>query len=576
MALKIGDMLQKAGLISGEQLDKALAEQKGSGSRLGSILVKQGFITEDEIVQFLSKQFNVPAVNLREYKIDPTLIKLVGSQIAQKYGILPLSRLGRVLTMAVVNPNDALAMEDIKFSTGFDVKPVIASEAAIWEAIDKHYGSAGMLEDMMKSIEKEEAITEGADGDLEVLDEQKDDQGDTASEMSAAIENSPAAKLINSLIAEAVKRHAMDIHIEPYEKEIRVRMNVDGSLHEVMNPPLRMKAALVARVKIISKLKIEEKRLPQDGRIRLNIMNKPIDIRVSILPTAYGEKMALRILDRSAVSFDLPTLGFEPEPLKNLLKSVQTPFGIVLVTGPTGSGKTTTLYACLEYINKPDVNIMTAEEPVEFSLMGINQVPVHEEGGTTFAAALKAFLRQDPNIIMVGEIRDKETAEIAIRSSLTGHLVLSTVHSNSASLTITRMVDMGVEPFMIASSLLCVESQRLVRRICQSCKEPVKPDEKLMQELLGKQESFKDLTTYKGRGCSECRNTGYKGRVGLAEILSITPAIRDQIMQRSPTNEIEAKAVEEGMVTLRRDGIVKVRAGMTTIDEVVKETVAEE
>ena len=576
MSLKIGDMLLKAGLISGEQLDKALAEQKGSGSRLGSILVKQGFISEDEIVQFLSKQFNVPAVNLREYKIDPSLIKLVPAQIAQKYGILPLSRLGRVLTIAAVNPNDALALEDIKFSTGFDVKPVVASEAAIWEAIDKQYGSAGMLEDMMKSLQQEEQVTEGLDGDLEVLEEEKKDDGDSASEMSAAIENSPAAKLINSLIAEAVKRRASDIHIEPYEKDMRVRMAVDGSLHEVMQPPLRMKASLVARVKIISKLKVEEKRLPQDGRIRMNVLDKPIDIRVSIIPTAYGEKIAMRVLDRTSVSFDIHKFGFGEKALKDLLKGVHTPFGIVLITGPTGSGKTTTMYACIEELNEPDTNIMTAEEPVEFSLAGVNQVAVKEEGGTTFAAALKAFLRQDPNIIMVGEIRDKETAEMAIRSSLTGHLVMSSVHTNTAALTITRLVDMGVEPFMISSSLLTVLSQRLVRKICQSCKEEYRPDENLMREFLGGHIDPHTVKFYRGRGCPECRSSGYKGRLALAEVIPITPAIRDLIMERAQADVIEAKAVEEGMVTTRRDGIAKVNAGLTTIDEVIKETVAEE
>jgi len=575
MSLKIGDMLLKAGLISGEQLDKALAEQKTSGSRIGSILVKQGFISEDEIVQFLSKQFNVPAVNLREYKIDPTLIKLVPSQIAQKYGVLPLSRLGRVLTMAVVNPNDALAMDDIKFSTGFDVKPAVASEAAIWEAIDKHYGSAGMLEDMMKSLEQEETVT-GEDGDLELLEEEKKDEGDAASEMSAAIENSPAAKLVNSLIAEAVKRRASDIHVEPYEKDMRVRMAVDGSLHEVMQPPLRMKSSIVARVKIISKLKVEEKRLPQDGRIRMNVGDKPIDIRVSIIPTAFGEKIAMRVLDRTSVSFDIAKFGFGEKALKDLLKGVHTPFGIVLITGPTGSGKTTTMYACLEELNEPDTNIMTAEEPVEFSLAGINQVAVKEDGGTTFGAALKAFLRQDPNIIMVGEIRDKETAEIAIRSSLTGHLVLSSVHTNTAALTITRMVDMGVEPFMIASSLLTVLSQRLVRRICPACKEEYRPDENLVREFLSRGTDPRTVKFFRGRGCAECRNTGYRGRMAIAEVIPITPAIRDLIMARAQANEIEAQAVAEGMVTTRRDGIDKVAAGLTTIDEVIKETVAED
>jgi len=574
MALKIGDMLLKAGLISGEQLEKALKEQQNTSGRLGSILVKLGYITEDEIVQFLSKQFNVPAVNLSEYKIDDNILKLIPAHIAQKYGVVPLSRLGRVLTVAIVNPNDMLAMDDIKFSTGFDVRPVVASEAAIWSAIDKYYGSAGMLQDMMKALD--EAMESEEESELELLEEEKEEQGDTASEMAAAIENSPAAKLINQLIAEAVQRRATDIHIEPYEKEIRVRMNVDGVLHEVMNPPHRMKASLVARTKIISKLKVEEKRLPQDGRIRMMIQNKPIDIRVSIVPTAFGEKVAMRILDRSNVSFDFKDLGFEEGPLKHLIKGITTPFGIVLVTGPTGSGKTTTLYACLEYVNKPDVNIMTAEEPVEYSLVGINQVPVKEEGGTTFAAALKAFLRQDPNIIMVGEIRDRETAEIAIRSSLTGHLVMSTVHTNSAALTVTRLVDMGVEPFMIASSLLCVESQRLVRRICPYCKEEYRPEERLAAEFIGRHADFKNMKFYRGRGCAECRNTGYKGRLGLYEILPITPAIRDLILQRAPTDQIEKKAVEEGMSTLRRDGIIKVGKGLTTLEEVIKETVAED
>jgi type IV pilus assembly protein PilB len=574
MAIKIGDMLLKAGLISGEQLDKALKEQQNSSGRLGSILVKLGFISEDEIVQFLSKQFNVPSVNLGEYKIDGGTIKLIPPHIAQKYGVIPLTRLGRVLTVAMVNPNDVLAMDDIKFSTGFDVRPVVASEGAIWTTIDKQYGTAGMLEDMMKSLD--EAMEAGDESGLEVLEEEKEEQGDAASEMAAAIENSPAAKLVNKLIAEAVMRKATDIHIEPYEKEIRVRMSVDGVLHEIMNPPLRMKTSLVARTKIISKLKVEEKRLPQDGRIRMVLQGKPIDIRVSIVPTAFGEKVAMRILDRSNVSFDFKDLGFEEEPLKHLVKAITTPFGIVLVTGPTGCGKTTTLYACIEYINKPDTNIMTAEEPVEYSLVGVNQVPVKEDGGTTFGAALKAFLRQDPNIIMVGEIRDKETAEIAIRSSLTGHLVMSSVHTNSAALTITRMVDMGVEPFMIASSLLGVESQRLVRKICPFCKEEHRPDEKLAAEFIGKHVDFRTMKFFRGRGCSECRNTGYKGRLGLYEILPVSPAVRDMILERAPTDQLEKKAVAEGMSSLRRDGIIKVGKGLTTIEEVIKETVAED
>ena len=571
MALKIGDMLLKAGMISQEQLEKALKEQQSSGSKLGSVLAKLGFITEDEILQFLSKQFNVPAINLNDYNFDKTLLTLIPAKLAQKYGVLPLNRLGRVLTVAMINPTDFHAMEEIKFSTGFEIHPALALESAIWTSIDKNYGAAGMLEDVMQSIEQ---TAESGDGELEVLEDQKDDGGDAMSEMTAAIENSPAAKLINSLIAEGVKRHATDIHLEPYEKDMRVRMSVDGVLHEVMQPPLRMKSSLVARIKIISKLKVEEKRMPQDGRLRLNVMDRPIDLRVSTIPSAFGEKVAMRILDRSTVTFDLNLLGFEPGPLKHFLKAVHTPFGIALVTGPTGCGKTTTLYGALQEVNKPDVNIMTAEEPVEYSLMGINQVAVHEDGGTTFGAALKAFLRQDPNIIMVGEIRDKETAEIAIRASLTGHLVLSTVHTNSACLTVTRLVDMGVEPFMISSSLLVVESQRLVRKVCQNCKEPYQPDQRLLEDFAHSKIDFSKANFVKGRGCSECRNSGYKGRVALAEILPITPAIRELIMRRATSTEIEAKAIEEGMPTLRMDGVIKMMNGVTTIDEVMKETVA--
>ncbi|MDP2808043.1 MAG: ATPase, T2SS/T4P/T4SS family, partial [bacterium] len=381
MALKIGDMLLKAGMISPEQLEKALKEQQSTGSKLGSVLAKLGFITEDEILQFLSKQFNVPAINLNDYTFDKAILNLVPAKLAQKFGVLPLNRLGRVLTVAMINPTDFHAMEEIKFSTGFEVHPALALESAIWTAIDKNYGAAGMLEDVMQSIEQ---ATEGEESELEVLEDQKEDQGDAMSEMTAAIENSPAAKLVNSLIAEGVRRHATDIHLEPYEKDMRVRMSVDGVLQEVMQPPLRMKASLVARIKIIAKLKVEERRMPQDGRVRMNVMDRPIDLRVSIIPSAFGEKVALRILDRSTVTFDLNLLGFEPGPLKHLMKAVHTPFGIALVTGPTGCGKTTTLYGALQEVNQPDVNIMTAEEPVEYSLMGINQVAVREDGGTTF------------------------------------------------------------------------------------------------------------------------------------------------------------------------------------------------
>ncbi|MEW6684939.1 MAG: type IV-A pilus assembly ATPase PilB [Candidatus Edwardsbacteria bacterium] len=570
MAGKLGEMLLKAGLISPEQLDKALKEQETAGGRLGSNLVKLGFISEEEITKFLSQQYGVPAVNLSDYKIDAQILKLIPTQIAQKYGVIPISRLGRVLTVAMVNPSDILAIEDIKFSTGFEVHPVVASETAVWKTIDKHYGSAGMLEEVMHSIE-----TEVPDSEIEVIKEEEEEETDKASELSAAIDSSPAAKLVQSLIFEATQRRASDIHIEPYEKDLRVRYQIDGVLHEIMSPPYRMKSAIVARVKILARLKIDEKRLPQDGRIKMKVKDRPIDIRVAILPTQFGEKIGMRILDRTAVSFDLTVLGFEEKSMRDFRKGIHTPYGIVLVTGPTGCGKTTTLYASITELNSLDVNIMTAEDPVEYSLIGINQVAVREEVGMTFAAALRAFLRQDPNIIMVGEIRDKETAEIAIRSALTGHLVLSTVHTNSAALTLTRLVDMGVEPFLMASSLLVVQSQRLVRRVCENCRQPVNINPKLLEEMKINPQEFAGVTVYQGKGCEACNNTGYKGRIALCEVMSITPAIRDLMLVRAPTAEIEAKAVEEGMLTLRRDGIVKIKKGVTTLEEVLKETVAE-
>ncbi|MFQ5906681.1 MAG: GspE/PulE family protein, partial [bacterium] len=491
MATKLGDMLISAGLLTEDQLKAALAEQKRLGGRLGTNLVKLGFLSEDEITKFLQKQYGVPAVNVSDYDIDQSVLDLIPGEVAAKYGCIPLARKGKILTVAMVNPADVFALEDIKFTTGFEVRPVVAAESTILKAIEEFYQAQGMLDEVMKDIGPES-------GEVEVMERTEEDEDDMT-DLGAAVDSAPVVKLVNSILLEAVKRRVSDVHIEPYEKELRIRYRIDGILHEVMRPPYRMRKAIISRLKIMAKLKIAEKRLPQDGRIKVKIGGRPVDLRVSTVPTLFGEKMALRVLDRAATSFDLVSLGFEKESLTEFVKAVSSPFGIVLVTGPTGCGKTTTLYAALHKINSPDVNITTAEDPVEYSLLGINQVQMKEAVGLTFASALRSYLRQDPDIIMVGEIRDQETAEIAIRASLTGHLVLSSVHTNNAAATITRLVNMGVEPFLVASTINCVESQRLVRRVCQSCKEPMKPNPALLQEVGIDPAELEGFTLYKGK-----------------------------------------------------------------------------
>jgi len=556
---KLGEILVREGLITLDQLKKALTEQKGTGMRLGYTLVKLGFVEETEVTKMLARQYRMPAVDLSRFEVDPKIIKLLPPDIAVKHTVLPLKREGRTLTVAIVDPNNVTAIEDIKFITRCDVFPVIAGEYTLRNAIDRYYQqSDAQLQSLLKSVEE---------ADVEVVEEEQEE--DVKAQDLA--EDAPVVKLINGLLTDAVKRGASDIHIEPFEHEIRVRYRVDGALQEVMKPPVKMKAALISRVKIMAQLNIAERRVPQDGRIKLKFGSKVIDFRVSTLPVLFGEKIVLRILDRGNLALDLKTFGFEPKAEADLLKAILNPYGMVLVTGPTGSGKTTTLYSALSRINTMEVNIMTAEDPVEYNLLGINQVLVRNDVGMTFAAALKAFLRQDPNIIMVGEIRDLETGSIAIKASLTGHLVLSTLHTNDAPSTVTRMVDMGIEPFNVASAVNLIVAQRLVRRICSGCKEEhhYSPEEMHAFGLDAKLGPF-----FKGTGCDTCNGTGYKGRQGLYEVMALSSALRRMVLKGASTEELREQGVKEGMLTLRMDGLVKVKRGITTLEELVRETAA--
>jgi type IV pilus assembly protein PilB len=559
---KLGDILVRDGLITADQLRRALAEQRSSGMRLGYTLVKLGFIEETEITKMLARQYRMPAVDLSRFEVDPKILKLISPDIAAKYTVLPLKREGRTLTIAIADPNNVAAIEDIKFITRCDIFPVIAGEYTLRNAIDRYYQqSDAQLQSLLKSVELE------GDADLEVVEEQQDEEV-KASELA---EDAPVVKLINGLLTDAVKRGASDVHIEPFEHEMRVRYRVDGALQEVMRPPVKMRAALTSRVKIMAQLNIAERRVPQDGRIKLKMGTRVIDFRVSTLPVLFGEKIVLRILDKGNLTFDLSTFGFEPKAEADLMKAILNPYGMVLVTGPTGSGKTTTLYSALSKINTIEVNIMTAEDPVEYNLMGINQVLVRNEVGMTFAAALRAFLRQDPNIIMVGEIRDLETGSIAIKAALTGHLVLSTLHTNDAPSTITRMIDMGIEPFNVASAVNLIVAQRLVRRICVDCKTEHEYTEEELH-AFGIERSLGPF--FKGTGCDTCNGTGYKGRQGLYEVMALTSPVRRAILKGASTEELRDLAVSEGMLTLRMDGLVKIKRGITTLEEVVKETAA--
>ncbi|MCL4866101.1 MAG: type IV-A pilus assembly ATPase PilB, partial [Gemmatimonadales bacterium] len=535
-------------------------EQRTAGTRLGYALVKLGLVQEVEITRLLARQYRMPAVDLSRFEVDPRIIKLIPAEVAIKNCVLPLKREGRTLTVAMADPLNQGLLQDLKFITRFDLFPVIAGEYTLRSLIEKHYESSDQqLHDLLKDME-------GIGEDVEVVEEQEEEAG------QAQIDDAPVVKLINGLLTDAVKRGASDIHIEPYEHELRVRYRIDGALVEVMKPPMKMKAALISRVKILSQLNIAERRVPQDGRLKLKMGARVIDFRVSTLPCLFGEKIVARILDKGNLTLDLTTFGFEPKAERDLMKAILNPYGMVLVTGPTRSGKTTTLYSCLSRINTIDTNIMTAEDPVEYNLTGINQVQVKPDVGLTFAAALKAFLRQDPNIIMVGEIRDLETGSIAIKAALTGHLVLSTLHTNDAPSTITRMIDMGIEAFNVASAVNLVVAQRLVRRICKQCKTPATYREEELKTLGTDLERMRHVQLYKGTGCDACGGLGYRGRAGLYEVMALSPELRRMILRGASVAELQEQAVSEGMLTLRMDGLVKMEKGITTLEEVVKET----
>ncbi len=573
MTTKIGDLLLKEKLISPEQLNQALEHQKKYGGRIGSILVELDFVTEDDITNVLSHQYGVPSINLDYFEIDPDVVKLIPLETAQKYQVIPLSRVGSTLTIATTDPSNVFAMDDIKFMTGFNIEPVIASEGAITRAIEKYYGTPHAIE--LKKVYDQLTIEEKKDEfDLEVEEEQEQMDVD---ELQRSSEEAPIIKLVNLFIADAIKRAASDIHIEPYERDFRIRFRMDGVLYNIMAPPMKLKDALTSRVKIMAKLDIAEKRLPQDGRIkvktRLEGKKIEIDFRVSCLPTIHGEKIVMRLLDRSKLMLDMTKLGMEPPSLKFFEDAITKPYGMVLVTGPTGSGKTNTLYSAISRLNTTDVNIITAEDPVEFNLGGINQVQIHEQIGLTFAAALRSFLRQDPNIILVGEVRDFETAEIAIKAALTGHLVLSTLHTNDAPSTINRLLNMGIEPFLVSNSLLLVAAQRLIRKICNNCKTEVKVPKKSLVDLGFTPEEASSVTVMHGQGCEHCNNTGYKGRIGLFECMAINEEVSELILIGASARELKRKSIELGMLTLRRSGLLKIKEGITTIDEVVRETV---
>ncbi len=597
---RLGEMLIEEGVLKEEDLERALEYQKKNGKRLGSALLELGLVSEKDILKVLSKQFNVPVATKKQLEnIPEDVIKLIPPDVVARYEVVPVARKGRSLILGMINPFDQFAVDDVKFITGLEVIPVVSLEENIKDALKKYYNIEDMLDTIARidqdanievmgkggiastsetslgvmGIEEDEvikALIEGQDISAEGIPRVEEEE---ISDIMAEVESGPIVKLVNTVISDAVRRGASDVHIEPYENDVRVRYRIDGVLHEIFKRPKKFAAPMIARVKIMAKMKLEEKRKPQDGRIRVRMGNKMVDLRIATIPTVFGEKVAIRVLDRSQIPLKLELLGFDFESLEVFRKAIKNPNGIVLVTGPTGCGKTTTLYAALTELNSIEVNISTVEDPVEFTLMGVNQVQVKEEVGMTFASGLRSFLRQDPDIIMVGEIRDIETAEIAIRASLTGHLVLSTVHTNTASATITRLINMDIEPFLIASTLLVVSSQRLVRKLCKNCKTPYTPEKSLLYDLSpDPEETFKGVTFYKGTGCKKCHRTGYKGRAGLFEVLPITKRMRELILERAPTHIIEKTAVEEGMITLREAGIRKIKEGITTIEEIIKET----
>ncbi|GJM43758.1 MAG: type IV-A pilus assembly ATPase PilB [Gemmatimonadota bacterium] len=558
---RLETLLLENEVITSAQLEQVKNQQKSSGDPLDTCLVKLGVMSEGDLLTVLSRIYDMPAVDLLSFDVDKASVDLLPADVATKSFAIPIRKVGRTLTLAMADPLNLYAIDDIKFIVGLEVQPVVAAESAIKKTIDRFYGTANALNDIMKDME------DGAG--VEVVEDADEDDA------FGGENDAPVIKYVNSLLAEAVTRRASDIHIEPFEKHIRVRLRQDGALYELPSPPLRMKAPITSRLKLMAELDIAEKRVPQDGRIKILIQNRKIDLRVSTLPVIYGEKIVMRILDQSNLNVNLETFGFQPEALSRFMHAIASPYGMVLVTGPTGSGKTTTLYSAISKINKVDTNIMTAEDPVEYNLAGINQVNVNEAIGLSFAAALKSFLRQDPNIIMVGEIRDLETGAIAVKAALTGHLVLSTLHTNDAPSSVDRLIDMGVAPFLVSSSVNCIVAQRLLRRVCQNCREETEPHEELLKELQLEPERLNGSKIYKAVGCNDCHSTGYKGRTGIYEVFRLSSGVRKMILDRCSTAELKKAAVEEGMLTLRQDSLRKMLLGDTTPEEVLRETAAD-
>ena len=561
---RLGELLVREKLISLSQLRTAQEEQQKGGGNLGFALAKLGYISDDEITNFLSQQYRVPTIDLTDYEIEADIVKLVSKEQCEKHRVVPVSRTGNSLLVAMADPTNLHAIDDLKFLTSYNIEPVIASETAILATIEKYYNAGPSYDEVMSGFDEGEIDFTGEEEDMNLL------------ELEKASEDAPVVRLVNMILLNAIKKGASDIHIEPYEKKLRVRLRVDGVLLEEMTPPLKLKNAIVSRLKIMSQLDIAERRLPQDGRIKLKLgKGREMDFRVSVLPTIWGEKIVMRLLDKGNLQVDMTKLGFDGGPLKDFMWAITQPWGMVLVTGPTGSGKTTTLYSALSELNKPGTNVSTAEDPVEYNLMGINQVQMHDEIGLNFAMALRAFLRQDPDVLMVGEIRDFETGEIAVKAALTGHLVLSTLHTNDAPATISRLLNMGVEPFLITASVNLVLAQRLSRRVCGDCKQPFQMDPQVLMEMGFTAENVARAKLMKGAGCRTCNGTGYKGRVALYEVMRFTDALKEMVLQGSSTAELKAAAIKGGMITLRMSGILKVMEGMTTTEEVLRVTMAD-
>jgi type IV pilus assembly protein PilB len=562
MSRELGDILVKAGKISEEQLAQAIELQKRSEEKLGNILIKMGFVSgEEELSEFIGRQLNIGALRLSDIELNPEVVKMIPLDIARKFNVIAIGRLGKTLIVAISDPNNIYVLDAVKFITGCSVQPVISPEKAIQKAIDNYYRDTAGISEILKGMKEE---------DLEVIEQS--DESLTEQDLRSQVQDKPLVKLVDSIIGDAIRRGCSDIHIETYEKKIRVRYRLDGDLQEMAPLPFKYRAAIVSRVKIMADLDISERRLPQDGRIKVKFGDRAVDLRVSVLPTIYGEKVVMRILDPRSVNVDLTKLGFAEHSLKEFDKAIHLPYGMILVTGPTGSGKTTTLYSALKQINTPDINIMTVEDPVEFNFEGINQVAVKSDIGLTFSSALRSFLRQDPDVIMVGEIRDSETAEIAVRAALTGHLVFSTLHTNDAPSTIDRLIDMGIPNYLVASCVRLVMAQRMVRKVCPNCKQEAQVAPETLQLLGLTEDEIKNIKIYEARGCAECNNTGYSGRTGIFEVMPISPGIERTILSKASSVDIREQAIAEGMLTLRTAALEKLKQGTTTVSEVLAVT----